>query len=172
MSPCLPGGERPVKREEREVSVEELEIGDLIEVSWLDASEARTSFSVPEKSFDTPVRSIGVYGGIRGERAKHLIIIKEEFDVGEAPEYHYNAIPLGMIDTIRLARRRFWRKRDVKKAMRLLDGFASISELDLGRLRKAYRSLAQPDSGPLGLDGLLALGDFWLRGRRGLGQSA
>ena len=43
-------------RKEVRALLEELEIGDLIEVSWLDASEARMSFSVPEKSFDTPVR--------------------------------------------------------------------------------------------------------------------
>ena len=64
-------------RGRRGVSVEGLEIGDLVEVRWLDASEARTSLSVPEREFDTPVRSIGVFGGVRGSRARHIIIIKE-----------------------------------------------------------------------------------------------
>jgi len=161
-----------MKREEARALLEGLEIGDLIEVSWLDASEARTSFSVPEKSFDTPVRSIGVYGGIRGTRTEHLIIIKEEFDVGGTPEYHYNAIPVGMIERIRLARRRFWKKRDVKKAMRLLDGFASISELDFKRLRRAGHGASPATSARLDLDGLLALREFWLRGLEKLGRSA
>jgi len=158
-----------MKRRKGQVSVEELEIGDLIEVGWLDASEARTSFSVPDKSFDTPVRSIGVYGGVRGERTKHIIIIKEEFDIGETPEYHYNAIPLGMVEHIRLARRRFWKKRDVKKAMRLLDGFASSSELDFKKLRRAGLLTSASTEEPLDIDGLLALGEFWLRRRERIG---
>jgi len=158
-----------MKREKGQVSVEELEIGDLIEVLWLDASEARTSFSVPDKSFDTPVRSIGVYGGVRGERTKHIIVIKEEFDIGGTPEYHYNAIPLGMVERIRLARRRFWKKRDVKKAMRLLDGFASTSELDFKRLRRAGLLTSASTEGPLDIDGLLTLGEFWLRRRERIG---
>ena len=157
-----------MKRERRQVSIDELEIGDLIEVGWLDASEARTRFSVPEKSFDTPVRSIGIYGGIRGERAKHIIIIKEEFDIGGTPEYHYNAIPLGMIERIRLARRHFWKKRDVKKAMRLLDGFGSIAELDFKRSRRGHDLPADISRAP-GLDELLAIRDFWLRRRDKLG---
>lgn len=141
----------------REVRVEELELGDLIEVRWLDASEARTTLSLPEREFDTPVRSIGVFGGLRGSRVKHIIVIKEEFAIGEAPEYHYNAIPLGMVEKIVLARRRFWKKRDVKKAMSLLDGIGVRS-----RVARARRPLAG-ELGPTSLDELLSLRDFWLK---------
>ena len=153
--------------DEKGVRVEELEIGDLIEVYWLDASEAKTALSIPDRAFDTPVRSVGVYGGIRGSRAKHLIIIKEEFDVGGAPEFHYNAIPLGMVDHIRLARRGFWSKRDVKKAMRLLDGFGTESELaaSLGP-RRAGPGPVAAEGEALDLDELLSLRGFWLRAVR------
>ena len=147
----------------RLVSIEELEVGDLIEVRWLDASEAKMSLSVPEREFDTPVRSIGVFGGLRGSRAKHIIIIKEEFTIGDAKEYHYNAIPLGMVDRIVLARRRFWKKRDVKRAMRLLDGLGERAEVDVRKMaRRSPRGLAE-DLLKLSLDGLLALRDFWLK---------
>ena len=155
--------------DEKGVRIEELEIGDLIEVYWLDASEAKTALSIPDRAFDTPVRSIGVYGGVRGERTKHIIIIKEEFDIGDTPEYHYNAIPLGMVERICLARRRFWKKRDVKKAMRLLDGFASISELDFKRQRRAEITSQTSAQLPLDLDDLFSMRDFWLRRRAGLG---
>jgi len=136
-------------RDDREVKVEELEVGDLIEVQWLDASEARRPLGLPEGEFDTPVRSIGVFGGLRGLRTKHLIIIKEVF-LPEEPEYHYNAIPLGMIERILLAARGWWKKREVKKAMRMLDDARATAyailrrtTLDKARRQKKFRMMPE-----------------------------
>ena len=163
---------------DREVRVEDLEVGDLVEVHWLDASEARRPLGLPEGEFDTPVRSIGVFGGLRGLRVKHLIIIKEVF-IPEEPEYHYNAIPLGMIERVLLAARGWWKKKEVKKAMRLLDGagataYAILRGAVLEEARKKQKKLRIPDGEivvlrlPVGeLDELLALRDFWVKGRKG-----
>ena len=147
----------------RVVKVEELEVGDLIEVRWLDASEARTSLSLPDREFDTPVRSIGVFGGLRGSRTKHIIVIKEEFAVAETPEYHYNAIPVDMVEAIVLARRKFWKKHDVRKAMSLLDGLGESSQVDVSRTPRARRLAEEGCPTSLSLDELLELHDFWLR---------
>lgn len=161
----------------REVSVEELEVGDLVEVHWLDASEARRPLGLPEREFDTPVRSIGVFGGLRGLRTRHIIIIKEVFMPGE-PEYHYNAIPIGMVERILLAARGWWKKREVKKAMKMLDEARATA---YAILRGTRAEKKQKKARPAGdeeemivvklvewdLDGLLALRDFWLRGKKG-----
>jgi len=158
----------------REVRLEELDVGDAIEVHWLDASEARRPLSLPEREFDTPVRSIGIYGGLRGLRTKHLILIKEVF-VPEEPEYHYNAIPVGMIDRIFLMAKGWWKKREVKKAMRLLDNgtaaaYAILHGAALQDLRAKHKKYARLVSDffvlelrEWELDGLLALRDFWLK---------
>ena len=109
------------------------------------------------------MRSIGVFGGLRGSRTKHIIVIKEEFAVAEAPEYHYNAIPVDMVEAIVLARRKFWKKHDVRKAMSLLDGLGESSQVDVSRTPRA-RKLAEEGCPPgLSLDELLELHDFWLR---------
>ena len=164
----------------REVGLEELDVGDAIEVHWLDASEARRPLGLPEREFDTPVRSIGIYGGLRGLRTKHLILIKEVF-VPEEPEYHYNAIPVGMIDRILLIARGWWKKRDVKKAMRLIDdGTATAYAILHGAALRDLRAEHKKHAGLAGdflvlelrgweLEDLLALRDFWLKevGQRG-----
>ena len=159
----------------REVRLEELDVGDAIEVHWLDASEARRPLGISDREFDTPVRSIGIYGGLRGLRTKHLILIKEVF-VPEQPEYHYNAIPVGMIDRIFLMAKGWWKKREIKKAMRLLDSntlsiaYAMLHGAALQDLRAKHKKYAKRTGDffvlklrEWELDDLLALRDFWLK---------
>ena len=66
--------------------------GDLVQVDWLDASEATDVIS--HDRFDTPVCSVGFFLGLKGHRAKHIVIAKEIID---ARTYHYNVIPVGMV---------------------------------------------------------------------------
>jgi len=66
--------------------------GDLVQVDWLDASEATDVIS--HDRFDTPVCSVGFFLGLRGRHAKHLVIAKEIID---SRTYHYNVIPVGMV---------------------------------------------------------------------------
>jgi hypothetical protein len=77
-------------------TAENLHFGDLIEVDWLDASEA--SGCLESGKFDTPVRSVGYFLGLKGRKTKYLIIAKELVRTCDA--FHYNVIPLGMIETI------------------------------------------------------------------------
>ena len=79
-------------------TIKKLHFGDLIEVDWLDASEA--TGRLEKGKFDTPVRSVGYYLGLKGHKTRHLVIAKELVRTCEA--FHYNVIPLGMIEDLRV----------------------------------------------------------------------
>lgn len=87
-----------------------LRFGDLVEVDWLDASEATGRLN--SGKFDTPIRSVGYFLGLKGRKAKHLVIAKELVRTCDA--FHYNVIPLGMIETIRVLAREVLDLDDVK----------------------------------------------------------
>ena len=77
--------------------IDSLCFGDLVQVDWLDASEATDVLS--HDRFDTPVVSVGFFLGIKGRKARHLVIAKEVLD---SRTYHYNVIPVGMIQRLRV----------------------------------------------------------------------
>jgi len=77
-------------------TIKNLHFGDLVEIDWLDASEA--TGRLENGKFDTPVRSVGYFLGLKGHKTQHLIIAKELVRTCDA--FHYNAIPLGMIENI------------------------------------------------------------------------
>ena len=74
--------------------------GDLIEVEWLDASEA--TGSLKGGHFDTPVQSVGYFLGLKGKRVRHVVIAKEVVD---DENFHYNVIPVGMIVNVTVQRK-------------------------------------------------------------------
>ncbi len=80
--------------------ISDLQFGDLIEVSWMDASEA----TGPLKGghFDTSVQSVGYFLGLKGKRTRHVVIAKEVVD---DENFHYNVIPVAMIVKITVQRR-------------------------------------------------------------------
>ena len=75
--------------------IDSLRFGDLIQVNWLDASEATDNIS--HDFFDTPICSVGFFLGVKGRKAKHVVIAKE---IINSKTYHYNVIPVGMINRI------------------------------------------------------------------------
>jgi len=79
-------------------TINSLRFGDLIEIEWLDASESTGRLERAHARFDTPVRSVGYFLGVKGRRTKHVVIAKEIIDNAKA--YHYNVIPIGMIENI------------------------------------------------------------------------
>lgn len=91
-------------RPKKEVNLEDLEIGDLIRVDWLDAHEDRAQLTKPSKSFDVPIWSWGVFLGFKGFRSKLLIIAKEVILYDKT--FHYNAILTVMIEKAWLIRKR------------------------------------------------------------------
>lgn len=77
--------------------IDSLCFGDLVQVDWLDASEATDVLS--HDRFDTPVVSVGFFLGVKGRKGRHLVIAKEILD---SRTYHYNVIPVGMIQRLRV----------------------------------------------------------------------
>jgi len=77
--------------------IDSLRFGDLVQVDWLDASEATDSIN--HEFFDTPVVSVGFFLGVKGRKGKHLVVAKEILD---SRTYHYNVIPVGMIQRLKV----------------------------------------------------------------------
>ena len=87
-----------------------LRLGDLVEVFWHDASkgEARIDKRSEEvMQFDIPVRSVGYFLGLAGVKVKHVILIRDSFQLNEAEgvyDVDFNVVPLGMIYDIDVAK--------------------------------------------------------------------
>jgi len=96
------GNMESVREDVRKV-VSSLSFGDIVQVDWLDASEALNSFEAGGECVDTPVRSLGYFLGLKGKRVLHLVIAKEI--VLRPHAYHYNAIPLSMVQNVRVVAR-------------------------------------------------------------------
>ncbi len=83
-----------------------LQLGDLVRVQWFDASkgEARINKRAePSVQFDIPVTSWGVFLGIVGEKTKHVVLLRDHFEMSEALgvyDIDFNVIPIGMIHRI------------------------------------------------------------------------
>jgi len=88
--------------------VKGLQLGDLVRVHWFDASkgEARVDRDVESRiQFDIPVTSWGVFLGVVGERTKHLLLIRDHFQMNEALgvyDIDFNVVPVGMIHGVEL----------------------------------------------------------------------
>jgi len=71
---------------------ESLHPGDLICVEWCDASVGKSSGS--GIAIDVPVKSWGVYVGLFGERAKHVVLAQNSFRYSDGLfDLDYTAIP-------------------------------------------------------------------------------
>lgn len=73
--------------------VQHLQIGDLVRVQWCDASIGKSlSTGI---NIDVPVESWGVYLGVLGEKAKHIILAQNNFRYSDGFfDLDYTAIPL------------------------------------------------------------------------------
>ena len=80
--------------------INSLQFGDLVEVAWLDASE--DTDQLEHEHYDTPVQSVGYFLGVKGRKTRHVVIAKE---IINNKHYHYNVIPIGMIENIRILKK-------------------------------------------------------------------
>jgi hypothetical protein len=108
-----------------EKTITNLRFGDLVQIDWLDASEAKGRLE--KGSFDTPVCSVGWFLGLKGRKTRHLVIAKEF--IRGACAFHYNVIPLGMVENVRV----FGRKVLDAEAERVLKKFVHAT---IKRLKK------------------------------------
>jgi hypothetical protein len=66
--------------------------GDLVCVEWCDASVGKSSGS--GVCIDVPVKSWGVYVGVFGERAKHIVLAQNSFRYSDGLfDLDYTAVP-------------------------------------------------------------------------------
>jgi len=73
---------------------------------------------IDEDDFDTTIHTYGIYGGLRGGKKKHVVVIKEVFPNNQ---FHSNIIPMALVVTIyrfvaKAARRRV--RTYIKKCIR------------------------------------------------------
>jgi len=80
------------------MDIEDLKIGDAVRVNWLDASETTRQLPNEEEVYDTPIRTYGVFLGVKGIRTKHMVIGKEFIEYDRT--FHYNVIPIGMVEKV------------------------------------------------------------------------
>jgi len=93
---------REVKRQ-----IKGLQLGDLIRVRWFDAckGEARIDEQSEkgEVQFDIPVTSWGVFLGVVGEKTKHVVLIRDHFQMNASSgvyDIDFNVVPIGMIQAV------------------------------------------------------------------------
>ena len=88
----------------------ELQLGDLVEVMWLDASKGRLE-TVEEMresgasgaEIDLPVTSYGVYIGAFGKIAKHIVLVASKWLYSQGyGQIDCTIIPLGTVENIRV----------------------------------------------------------------------
>jgi hypothetical protein len=70
-----------------------LSVGDLVLVEWCDASVGKSSGS--GATIDVPVKSWGIFIGVLGEKAKHIVLAQNSFRYADGLfDLDYTAIPL------------------------------------------------------------------------------
>jgi hypothetical protein len=88
----------------------ELQSGDLIEVTWLDASKGRMETveelreaGAPGVEIDLPVISYGVYIGSFGKIAKHIVLVASQWIYAQGyGQIDCTIIPVGTVENIRV----------------------------------------------------------------------
>lgn len=88
----------------------ELQLGDLIEVTWLDASRGRLETveelreaGVPGAEIDLPVISYGVYIGTFGKIAKHIVLVASQWLFAQGyGQIDCTIIPVGTVENINI----------------------------------------------------------------------
>jgi len=90
--------------------VKSLQLGDLVRVRWFDASKGEARIDKDSQSpiqFDIPVTSWGVFLGVVGERTKHILLIRDHFQMHEdlgVYDIDFNVVPVGMIHGVEILR--------------------------------------------------------------------
>jgi hypothetical protein len=85
--------ENRVKEKDLKERVRSLCVGDLICVEWCDASVGKSSGS--GAAIDVPVKSWGVFIGVLGVKAKHIVLAQNSFRYADGLfDMDYTAIPL------------------------------------------------------------------------------
>jgi len=89
-----------------------LQLGDLIRVRWFDASKGEVRIEEQSEDagvqFDIPVTSWGVFLGLVGEKTKHVLLIRDHFQMNATSgvyDIDFNVVPIGMIQAVEVLKR-------------------------------------------------------------------
>jgi len=94
-----------IMREVRK-QIKGLQLGDLIRVRWFDACKGEARIDEQSEAtvqFDIPVTSWGVFLGLVGEKTKHVLLIRDHFQMNASSgiyDIDFNVVPIGMINAI------------------------------------------------------------------------
>jgi len=114
-----------------------LNVGDLICVEWCDASVGQSRSS--GTAIDVPVKSWGIFIGVLGEKAKHVVIAQNSFRYSDGLfDLDYTAIPVGWTTNVAVLAKEHIH-RDL--ASKLVDSFLVGGRRTLGSPRVFQRRL-------------------------------
>jgi len=88
-----------------------LQLGDLIRVRWFDASKGEARIDERSEAavqFDILVTSWGVFLGLVGEKTKHVLLIRDHFQMNASSgvyDIDFNVVPVGMISAVEVLKR-------------------------------------------------------------------
>lgn len=115
--------------------IKSLQLGDLVRVSWFDASIGSSRAG----AIDVPVDSWGVFIGVLGERNKHIILAQNNFKYSDGlSDVDYTAIPLTWTVTIKVVSQS---ELSDKEAKSLLESFLAGRKRTLKRRMKNHEGL-------------------------------
>jgi len=113
--------------------LEMLEIGDLISVYWCDASVGKSLSLGNGANIDIPVQSWGVYLGVLGAKAKHIILGQNSFCYAEGLyDLDYTAIPVSWSTDVFVVSKSYIPKN---VAVKLVRSFVQCEHRTLNRPR-------------------------------------
>jgi hypothetical protein len=79
--------------------LKDLQVGDLICVSWTDASIGKSLGS--GVAVDVPAQSWGIFIGLMGKRSKHIVLAQNNFQYSDGfYDIDYTAIPVSWTVTV------------------------------------------------------------------------
>jgi hypothetical protein len=131
-----------LEKEKEKTIVEQLKNihqGDLVEVSWSDASVGKSLGS--GGAIDVPVRSWGVFIGVLGVKAKHIVLAQNSFCYADGLfDLDYTAIPLSWTTDVMVIARGYIPKESVGK---FVNSFLAGGHRMLSRGRAFQRHIFQ-----------------------------
>jgi hypothetical protein len=120
-------------------TIESLSPGDLICVSWCDASVGKSSGS--GMAIDVPVKSWGIYVGLIGDKVKHIVLAQNSFRYSDGLfDLDYTAVPLSWAVEVSVLVKEHIPKESASK---LVNSFMMGGHRALNRPRTFRRTMVQ-----------------------------
>ncbi|HMK94844.1 MAG TPA: hypothetical protein VK536_05515 [Candidatus Limnocylindrales bacterium] len=129
------------KEKERKLKkqLEQLSPGDLVMVEWCDASVGKSMDS--GATIDIPVKSWGIFIGVLGSKAKHIVLAQNSFRYSDGVfDLDYTATPLSWAFSISVLMKEFVPKEEAGK---LVSSFMVGGHRSLNRSKTFQRRMFQ-----------------------------